>query len=222
MSTRLRHLPVDMRAKQTDEPDAPAGVLVGYATVFDTEYPILYGLIESITAGAFDESLKERDGILPVFYEHDWREPIGYANAESDDRGVKVETTLFIDDVERSRAVWLGAKAGALREWSIGYLPTTIRIAKDEGERAEVEHIDKGELLEASVVVKGANPGTEMLNVRSIDIDRLAAAAADLLETRRQAAAPVIPDYLLGRLNEPHVRAIIRGALRPTTHLAQV
>lgn len=156
----VRYFPIELRAQA----DGPEGVLVGYASVFDAQYRIGYGLKESITKGAFAKSLSDRDGVLPIFYEHDWDNPIGYASAKEDQKGVHVEATLFVDFNERARSVYEAAKAGALREWSIGFYPTTIR--KDE-EDPSLEHVEEGELVEASVVVKGANPKTEMVEVRS-------------------------------------------------------
>lgn len=158
---QLRHFPMEFRAATEGEPE---GTLVGYASVYDVEYRIGWGMSESITPGAFDTSLAGNGGVLPIFYQHDWSDPIGTAVATSDSHGVKVTASLFIDTNPKAMSVYRAAKAGALREWSIGFYPSTLRT---EAEEPDHEHVDEGDLAEASVVVRGANPATEMLDVRS-------------------------------------------------------
>lgn len=165
MNTRLRHAPIELRAS-TEE--GSEGRLRGYASVYDVSYRIGWGLREEIAPGAFADSLAARDGVIPIFYQHDWNDPIGVARATEDSKGVHVEAQLFVDDNERARSVWLAAKAGALREWSIGFYPSTIEVrSADDDSGTEIERIIDGDLAEASVVVRGANPATEMLEVRA-------------------------------------------------------
>lgn len=158
---KLRHLPVELRA----EKDAPAGVLRGYITTFDSPYNIGGNLFEEIARAAFDASLAQRDNVIPIFYQHDWDNPIGYATVRSDAHGAMVEVQLFIDANERARSVWLAAAAGALREWSVGFYPKVIETREDDGKI--IERIIEGDLAEASVVVRGANADTSMLEVRA-------------------------------------------------------
>lgn len=162
---RLRYLPVQLRASKDES--VPSGVLIGYASVYDVAYRVGYGIEETIAPGAFADSIVERDGVFPLFYQHDWNEPIGYALASEDKVGLKVEAHLFMDDNERARSVWRAADAGALREWSIGFIPTEILQRTDEDSGTDVEEIVRGSLIEASVVVRGANPETVMVDVRS-------------------------------------------------------
>lgn len=162
MRTELRYFPVRLRAAEGD--DAPEGVLVGTAAAYNVEYPIGFGMREVISSGAFGDALKKRDGKIPIFFQHDWTNPIGTASATETKDGLDVEARLFVNENERARSVFLAAKEGALREWSIGFRPIVVRT--DE-ESPDVEFVDEGELLEASVVVKGANPETEMTEVRS-------------------------------------------------------
>lgn len=167
-ATAVRWFPLELKVRDAGTggeetiPDAD-GVLEGYASVYGTPYNVGWGMKESITADAFSDSLRQRSGIVPVFYQHDWDNPIGHARATEDAHGLSVEAQLYTDSVERARSVFRGAAAGSFREWSIGFIPTTIRLDSDD---SNLEHIDAGELLEVSVVVKGANPETEMLKVR--------------------------------------------------------
>lgn len=167
---RIRHAPIQFRAA----PEMGEGVLIGEASVYDVEYRAGYGLQECIAPLAFLDSLAERDGILPVFYAHAWSEqkssvpqpPIGYSVTTSDSHALRVEAHLFIQDNEAARSVWRSADARALREWSVGFLPTEIREVVDDATGAMTEVIEKAELLEVSVVLKGANPATSIATVR--------------------------------------------------------
>lgn len=161
---KLRRFGVELRAAAGD--DAPEGVLEGYATVYDVGYGIGWGITEQIAPGCFDRSIADQNGIIPIFYMHDWDNPIGHATVTSDAKGVRVVATLYIDVNERAMSVWLAAKAGALREWSIGFYPQTIEINVGE-DGDDTETITAGDLAEASIVVRGANPETEMIDVRN-------------------------------------------------------
>jgi HK97 family phage prohead protease len=159
---KLRHLPVEFRAA----PYLGEGVVVGLVTKYDVEYRIGYSLKESIASHAFDASIASQES-FPIFYEHDWTAgPIGTASMRGTDEGVEATATLFIDDDPRARSVYRAMQTGALREWSIGFMPTTITTSSDD---PSLEIIEAGDLIEASVVVRGANPGTDTVEVRSED-----------------------------------------------------
>lgn len=162
---KLRRFGVELRAAASD--DAPEGVLEGYATVYDVGYGIGWGITEQIAPACFDLSIAEQNGIIPIFYMHDWDNPIGHATVTSDAKGVRVVATLYIEVNERAMSVWLAAKAGALREWSIGFYPQVIEISVD-ADGDDLETITQADLAEASIVVRGANPETEMIDVRSM------------------------------------------------------
>ena len=161
--TRYLSLAVDPIAD-----DAPEGIIEGYASVFNVAYPnAMQGSKypkEIILAGAFTDSLDGDGGRMPLFYEHDWKAgPIGYVEASQDSSGVRVRATVFMDD-PRARSIWLAAKAGALREWSLGYRADESRAASAD---PLLEEVVRGTIYESSIVVKGANPGTFMTKVAS-------------------------------------------------------
>lgn len=166
MSTSTRQIPIELRA----EVDGPDGILTGYASVYETSYAVGGGLSEVIRRNAFADSIRQINGVVPVFWNHGWAKPanatpIGVARVREDDKGLFVEAELFMDTTEGT-SVWRSAKAGALREWSIGFKAN--EVAKRD---AKTEEVITGSLLETSVVVCGANPGTEMLDVRSAEDD---------------------------------------------------
>lgn len=145
------------------------GRLGGYATVFDTPYPIAPGLTETIMRGAFDEKLRARDGIVPVFWSHGLakrgEEPVGWARLREDGQGVAIDEVEFFD-TDRGRAIDAATKAKALREWSLAF--TADKIRQRQGD----EGIERGEIIELSVVVRGAAP-TTMTFQRADDLVRL-------------------------------------------------
>lgn len=179
----LRRFGVELRAASED--GGPEGVLEGYATVYDVGYGIGWGITEQIAQGCFDRSIADQNGIIPIFYMHDWDNPIGHATVTSDAKGVRVVATLYIDVNERAMSVWRAAAAGALRQWSIGFYPQTIELSYGDNGSDDMETITEGDLAEASIVVRGANPETEMIDVRSKAELTEAEVAEEAIEAQR-------------------------------------
>jgi HK97 family phage prohead protease len=160
---KRRAFSIELRADE----DGPEGILRGYAAVYGRSYNVGARQTETIKAGAFDEDLATKRTI-PVFYGHGWAKgtneaPIGVAEVSSDGKGLRVdEARLFIDHDSKARSVWMASKEGALREWSVGFVPSEIGHGRNRSD----EIIETGELLEVSVVLKGQSPFTEMTEVR--------------------------------------------------------
>lgn len=206
MTHEVRYRSFQMRAAE----DAPEGVVEGYITVFDTAYPIGLGLREQIEPGAFDGSLAESGGVIPIYYQHDHRTggtPIGAGEVTRDDKGYVVRAELFIEDDSKARSVWRAMSKGALREWSVGFTtPEDGDVVRDR----DLEKIARGDLMEASVVLRGANPDTETLAVRSEDEARRASEERAAGSEEPPAETRSIPESWLDRLAEPHIRALVR------------
>lgn len=159
---RLRQRTVEIRAL----PDEGEGVFEAYVTKYNVPYKIDYWGKEQIEPGCFDESIAANPKI-PVFWMHAWRDGllIGDADASSDDVGVIAKGQLWMDIDVLAQKVWRGMMSGAIREWSIGYY---VQIVEFDEQDDDLEHIHKGELIEASSVVRGANPETETIDVRAM------------------------------------------------------
>ena len=142
--------------------DEPMGQVSALVSAYDVEYQIGHKLFHTIKAGAFAEY---KGTVVPLFWQHAWdwseRTPIGVATADETDEGLVVTGTLWLD-IPEALAVWRSNKAGALTEWSIGY---GVRQSANEVTKADGLHLDvtAGELLEASSVLRGANPATRTL-----------------------------------------------------------
>lgn len=145
-------------------PEVGEGAVEGLITVYNVVYDIGWGWQEQILPGCFDDSIA-RNATLPLFWEHMWEDcPIGAGTAKAVDEGVMLTNgQLYIDD-PAVRRVWRSMADGAISEWSVAYYPQVIQIDPDQ---PMIDSIAKGELIEATICVRGANPETETTEVRS-------------------------------------------------------
>ncbi len=134
-------------------------------------------------ADAFDESLGQR---LPVLcWAHDWSEPLGPGVGFETGRGGPKVTFNFsnFDAVPQARRAHAQVKDGTIRDCSVGFAylekrdPTEAERAKHPNVR---EVIEKAQLDEVSLVLRGAVPGAKVLSYTrsarmadgsSVDID---------------------------------------------------
>jgi HK97 family phage prohead protease len=196
--------------------DVPQGILEGYASVFDVPYSTGRTTREVIKAGAFAESLKKTGGVMPLFYEHRWGDgPIGVVTASEDETGLRVRAEVFMDD-PRGRNVWRATLAGAFDEWSIGYLVDASKsvFASDS---PNLEQVFAADVLESSVVVKGANPGTFMTRVAGVPAPDLETEEVEVVETIEVGTFDHLAadaELTLAALRDPAIRAAIAEDLQ--------
>jgi HK97 family phage prohead protease len=161
-AVRYRQRPIRMRAL----PDVGEGAVEAVASVYGITYTVqdwFWETRERIDAGAFTDSIGE-DPLSPYFWMHGWEQgPVGDGAWTDSSAELRNRGQFYIDDGLALR-VWRGLKSGAIKEWSIGYIALDTHIEKEDGE--EVEVVDKGQLVELSSCVMGANPGTETISVR--------------------------------------------------------
>lgn len=161
-AVRYRQRPIRMRAL----PDVGEGEVEAVASVYGITYTVqdwFWETRERIHAGAFTDSIGE-DPLSPYFWMHGWEQgPVGDGAWTDSSAELRNRGQFYIDDGLALR-VWRGLKSGAIKEWSIGYIALDTHIEKEDGE--EVEVVDKGQLVELSSCVMGANPGTETISVR--------------------------------------------------------
>jgi HK97 family phage prohead protease len=125
---------------------------------------------ETVMPGAFTKTLA--DGPKPIVFSHDWMSvPIGQTiSAKETSEGLLVKGRLFVapdEDHARAREVYAAMRAGALTEFSFGGKVTReTSIEKDDGTFTyELNEID---LVEYGPCLKGANPATRLLAVKSM------------------------------------------------------
>lgn len=166
-----RYLTAEVKTRAAGA-DTPPGSFEAYASAYGIDYQVDENTFEQIAAGALADT-----GVIPVFYQHGgpigqrWMfPPIGAATKnDSDDRGLRSTGQLFVEeggpDVVR---VYRSMEVGALREWSIGFRPTQVRTEKmGKGNTREI--VEAATVYEISTVVRGANPGSSTISVRSIE-----------------------------------------------------
>lgn len=166
--------------------------------------------------GVFTESLSER---MPrIVWSHDWADPIG---RWVDYRDTDTELTLIgelddFDAVPRARQASAQLASGTIDQFSVGFMRMADEaVDPDEVDgRRGVYRITKGQLDEASLVLRGAVPGTHLVAVRSaagVSVD----AALDL--ARRMQAGEITAEEakatleLLGGGGEPAPVALPEG-----------
>lgn len=146
------------------------GVFTAVVSVFDNVD--LDG--EVIPFGAFTETLEK--GLPPVVWSHNWMTPpIGVTLEAEQLEGVGLQTKgrLFIDDdsVPLARHVYKamtstgGDGRPALREWSVGMKVLSERFEEIDGRRVTI--LEKLDLAEYGPVLKGANPLTRTVAVKT-------------------------------------------------------
>lgn len=155
-------------------PDGAEGTVRGISHRFGVDSRVGFFTWHRLMPGCFDESIAAQDSV-PTFWQHSWawseQPPIGHSidldvvdsdhTVDGDDdlpaRALQVTSQLYLGHDVPDR-VWLAADAGALREWSIGYRIQEYRILEEDDR--DVWIIEKGDLEENSIVLRGANTGT--------------------------------------------------------------
>lgn len=160
----------DLRVVRFRSLAGDGGTFRGIAAAYGSPYKIGGGRWEQIEQGAFAASLSSQGGTLPVFWQHGqiagsqpWASaPIGIAHATERPDGLYAVFELFEDGTPEAKAIGRAARGGALDALSLGYFAEDIRTDRtDSG--APLDRILRGEVVEISYVVRGANPGAKLL-----------------------------------------------------------
>ena len=125
---------------------------------------------DRVVKGAFDKNIKEwRDSgdPIPVIWSHDWGNPfahIGKADpqlVEEVDEGLKVIGEVDMDDPFAAQVYKL-MKERRVKEFSFAY-----DIVKEKTARDRANELEELKIIEVGPTLKGANPATELLDVKS-------------------------------------------------------
>lgn len=177
-------------------------------SAFDTKYKIGYHEWHTVKAGAFTNTIAAQASRVPLFFQHNWdwseQVPIGFTEAaEETAEGLQIDAAFWLD-LAPSAACWRALEVGALREWSIGY--HVIALERDPDDENHF-YITEAELLEASVVLRGANPATRTLPASAPPPDT---DPGQTSEPEGNAAWSPEPDQLARLLARPGARAALR------------
>lgn len=147
MTLKTRDIP--LRIKAVSE----SGLFSGYGSVYGT----VDSYNEVVAKGAFSDSLAEWKGknLFPsLLWQHRSSEPLGvYTSMTEDDKGLRVEGQLLIDDVQQAREAYALLKAGAVNGLSIGYKCDNYTVDEETG----ITTLNKIDLWEVSLVTFPAN-----------------------------------------------------------------
>ena len=136
------------------------GEFEGYAAIFGGK-PDLYN--EVIEKGAFTKTLKEKSQ-FPILWYHDPRSPLGIADAEADQKGLKIfgRLNLEVQLAKEKRALMIQK---AIRGLSIGFRTITDTI-KDR-----IRYLKELKLFEISLATFQVHPKALVKNVKALGFD---------------------------------------------------
>lgn len=170
---------------------------------------------DRVVKGAFKKSIQkwQKSGDpIPIIWSHDWGDPFAHvgaadpALAEETDVGLKLTGTF---DVHKPFAaqVYDLVKDRRVREWSFAYDVEKEDKAKDGANELQVL-----DLIEAGPTLKGANPDTFTLGVKSA-LESAAAKAGRMLSAKNETALRTA----LGKMSEAldEVNAVLSGLDKP-------
>lgn len=144
--------------------DAPNGEVTALVSVFGNTD--LVG--DRVMPGAFEKSLKsisDAGKSIPFVWSHQWSDPNAYigkvVKAEETEKGLVVTASLFATETAQHIKTLLAE--GVVTEFSFAYDIIDEAKGKDG-----VNELLELHVLEVGPTLKGANPATELMNVRSL------------------------------------------------------
>lgn len=148
------NIPVKFKLIESKSED-DKGLIEAYVSIFDN----IDLCQDVIVKGAFAESLAKK---LPKgVWSHDWDKPIAKTlTASEDDKGLLIKGQFNLD-TQRGKEAYSDIKFGLIDEFSIGF-----RVLDDEWREDGIRVIKKARLYEWSPVLVGANPDTELVDIK--------------------------------------------------------
>ena len=140
-------------------------------------YALAFGNVDSwgdiIAEGAVDDFLKsENYGRMALCYQHDTREVIGViTDAGVDEKGMWIEADVL--PTATGKDVQTLIKAGAIKEFSIGYYADEYHYEKVDGYMYDVRVLDRITIVEVSPVTRAANPEAVLIDAKNENIENL-------------------------------------------------
>lgn len=134
-------------------------------------YALAFGNVDSwgdiIAPTACDEFLKSENlGRMALCYQHDQREVIGVITSVGvDEKGMWIEADVL--PTTTGKDVQTLIKAGAIKEFSIGYYATEYHYEKREGYAYDIRVLDAITIEEVSPVTRAANPQAVLVDAKN-------------------------------------------------------
>lgn len=134
-------------------------------------YALAFGNVDSwgdiIAPNACDKFLKSEDyARMALCYQHDTREVIGViTDAGVDEKGMWIEADVL--PTTTGKDVQTLIKAGAIKEFSIGYYADEYHYEKREGYMQEIRILDAITIVEVSPVTRAANEKAVLIDAKN-------------------------------------------------------
>jgi HK97 family phage prohead protease len=155
---------------------------------------IAFGLAGNVTNDISHKSISKKKPAM--LWQHDSGKPIGiYTSIEEDNKGLKLEGKLLIDDVSQAKEAYALLKAGAINGLSIGYVPLAWEY--ETRKEKQVRVLKEIDLWEISLVTFPANPKAMVGNVKSIREAETYLRDAGLGRTEAKAVIAAVRDSAL-------------------------
>lgn len=134
-------------------------------------YALAFGNVDSwgdiIAQGAVDDFLKSEDySRMALCYQHDMREVIGViTDAGVDEKGMWIEADVL--PTTTGKDVQTLIRAGAVKEFSIGYYADEYHFEKRDGFMQEIRILDAITIVEVSPVTRAANEKAVLIDAKN-------------------------------------------------------
>lgn len=134
-------------------------------------YALAFGNVDSwgdiIAHGAVDAFLKSEDySRMALCYQHDMREVIGViTDAGVDEKGMWIEADVL--PTTTGKDVQTLIRAGAVKEFSIGYYADEYHFEKRDGFMQEIRILDAITIVEVSPVTRAANERAVLIDAKN-------------------------------------------------------
>lgn len=139
------------------------GEFEGYAAVFD----IIDLGGDMIERGAFKRTIRANNGVFPMTWYHNVRDPIGGAKVKEDEHGlfVKGKLNLDVQSAKEKHALMKQEEPGpVIKALSFGY--DTIKQEFDESGKKTVRRLKEIKLYEVSPVLFAMQPQAQITDVK--------------------------------------------------------
>lgn len=143
-----------------------AGSFSGYLSTYDLDRDN-----DTFIKGCWDDSIKRLESTkgvarVPLLYQHKPDQIIGYADLTIDEKGLKADGTLYIDENIQAKTIYKALKDKSLNEMSVGFNATEYETY--ENENGYGYKFIKSEPTEASIVFSPANTQAVISEVKEL------------------------------------------------------
>jgi len=174
------YVPFELKEAKAAEETPGIGRFSGLASV----YGVTDLQNDVVVQGAFEETLKLKNGVVPLLWQHDPREPIGQMSLTDTPMGLMGMGEVDLD-VPTGKRAYSGVSKKYVSGLSIGFDTKADELDRE----TRVRRITKVDLWEVSLVTFPAQPlarvtrAKAMADVLGLDLDDRATAAAEVVDT---------------------------------------